>query len=98
LLEVLGAEVDLKAVRDQVLDAFDRIFSRWQEGGDQEILRRVAPVLTTVGSDVEFKKPGLRAQRGVALELSDSGFLLVKVGRSVVELRAERVEWLRERS
>jgi BirA family biotin operon repressor/biotin-[acetyl-CoA-carboxylase] ligase len=97
LMEVLGAKVNLSAVRDRVLDAFDRIYLRWQEGADGEILRKVESVLTTVGREVEFKRVGLRPQKGVAQKLSDGGSLLVKAeGSRPIELRAERVEWLRE--
>lgn len=97
LMEALGAKVDLKAIRDQVLDAFEHIYFRWQKGADKEILKTVASVLTTVGREVEFKKLGLKPQRGVAQKLSDNGSLLVKVGgRRVIALKAERVEWLKE--
>jgi BirA family biotin operon repressor/biotin-[acetyl-CoA-carboxylase] ligase len=97
LMQALGAKVNLKAIRDRVLDAFDHLYLRWQEGADREILRKVASVLTTAGREVEFKRLGLRAQKGVAQKLSDGGFLLVKLGgRRLIELKAERVEWLRE--
>jgi len=98
LMDAIGAKVDLKTVRDRVLDAFDHIYSRWQTGGDKEILRMVAPVLTTAGKEVEFKKIGVGPQTGIAQKLADTGSLLVKSGRRVIELRAERVEWLREQS
>ena len=97
LMEALGAKVDLKAIRDLVLDAFGHIYSRWQKGEDKEILRKVASVLTTVGKEVEFKRIGRKPQTGVAQGLSDGGSLLVKVGsRRVIALRAEGVEWLKE--
>ncbi len=96
LTEALGTNVDLGAVRDRVLEAFDQIYSRWQGREDKEMIRKVASVLTTTGKDVEFKLFGETPQTGVAQELSDSGSLLVRDGRRVMALRAERVEWLRE--
>jgi biotin-(acetyl-CoA carboxylase) ligase len=96
-MEALGAKVDLKAIRDRVLDSFDRIYLRWQKGADKEIMREVASLLTTLGREVEFKGLGLKPQTGVAQKLSGEGSLLVKVGgRRVIALKAERVEWLKE--
>jgi BirA family biotin operon repressor/biotin-[acetyl-CoA-carboxylase] ligase len=97
LMEALGAKVDLKAIRDRVLDSFDRIYLSWQKGADKEIMRKVASLLTTLGKEVEFKRLGLKPQTGVAQKLSDKGSLLVKVGgRRLIALKAERVEWLKE--
>src|SRR5713226_6961952 len=77
LMQALGAEVSLSAVRGRVLAAFDRLYLRWQEGEDGEILRGVESRLKTVGREVEFKRIGLRPQKGIAQKLSDGGSLLV---------------------
>lgn len=95
LAEGLGRAVEMTAVRGAILDAFSRLYRRWQQGEDMTPLWK--RLLSTVGSDVLVKlKTDETPFAARAVRVDDEGALVVEDGAKDRRITSADLEWLRE--
>ncbi len=97
LKELLGKRVDLDSLRSGILGRFGVHYQRWQEGGEKELMKLIRPILSTTGREVEYKRVNGGVERGFAKKMEDDGSIRLTKGGRGARLRAEEIEWLRER-
>lgn len=97
LKDLLGMSIDLDSLRSGILGRFGAHYQRWEVGGEKELVKLIRPILSTTGREVEYKRVGGGVERGFAKRMEDDGSILVTKGGGGTRLRAEEIEWLRER-
>ncbi|MDV3293822.1 MAG: biotin--[acetyl-CoA-carboxylase] ligase [Nitrososphaerales archaeon] len=94
LSEELGIAFDIPRVRQSILSKFGGLYEEWNQGVD--VVERARGLVGTVGKRVEVRMMSGERIEGTAIELTETGGLLVTHGERRTTLRPEDIELLRE--
>lgn len=94
LLEEIGTTFDIPRVRESILSEFGDLYDLWTKGAD--IVERARELVGTVGKNVDVRLMSGKHLEGRALELTETGGLLVRRKRKKMILRPEDIQSLRE--
>ena len=95
VLEETGNAVEISELKHSILDAFSRLYERWQEGED--ILPLWKGRIATVGKTVRVKLKTTETPFSAdAKGLDGEGGLILEATGETRVVRAEDIEWLKE--
>ncbi len=94
LLEETGTTFEIPHIRQSILSEFGDLYDLWINGAD--IVERARELVGTVGKKVDIRLMTRKRIEVKAVELTETGALLVRHGRKKTILRPEDIESLRE--